>query len=197
MGSTSMSDSSSSSSSSSSGDEANDEESEVNIGGCSSGCCLASPRRRCDVANLNDVEEEHEEDEKATKEDSVDKSGLKNPEVGSEVKEETNSSSKSESPDTALGLETTSGQKTLVKEEKDEENLEKAPEGDMSGAKATPSTECGKGDEASKSSCPETAEETTLRKETEAVNEEKLASKEEKEKSNTEVKPIGQDLCKP
>merc|ERR1712192_244468 len=192
--STSMSDSSSSSSASSSGDEDNDEESEVNIGGCSSGCCLASPRRRCDVANLNDVEEENEEDENAMKEDSVDKSGLNNPEVGSEVKEVTSSSNTS---DTVLGLEKTSGQKNLVKEEKEEENLEKAPGGDMSGAKATPSTECGKGDEASKSSCPETAGVTTLRKETEAVNEEKLASKEEKEESNTEVKPIGQDLCKP
>ena len=195
-----MSDSSSSSSSSSSGDEDNDEESEVNIGGCSSGCCLASPRRRCDVANLNDVEEENEEDplgsvEKASKEeDSVEKSGLKNPEVGSEAKQVANSSNTS---DTALALERTSGQKNLVKEEKEEENLEKAPGGDMSGAKATPSTECGKGDEASKSSCPETAGVTTLRKETEAVNEEKLASKEEKEESNTEVKPIGQDLCKP
>merc|ERR1712181_151017 len=113
MGSTSMSDSSSSSSSSSSGDEDNDDE------------------------------EENEEDENAMKEDSVDKSGLNNPEVGSEVKEVTSSSNTS---DTALGLEKTSGQKNLVKEEKEEENLEKAPGGDMSGAKATPSTECGKGD---------------------------------------------------
>merc|ERR1712192_286301 len=129
MGSTSMSDSSSSSSSSSSGDEDNDEESEVNVSSFTSGCCLASPRRRCDVSNLNDVEEENEEDEKATKEDSVDMSGLKNPEVGSEVKEETNSSSKSESPDTALGLETTSGQENLVKEEKEKSNTEVKPIG--------------------------------------------------------------------
>jgi len=194
--STSMSDSSSSSSSSSSGDEDNDEESEVNIGGCSSGCCLASPRRRCDVANLNDVEEEHEEDEKATKEDPVEKSGLKNPEVGLEAKEETNNSIKSETPDADLGLENTCCQKNLVKEEKDEENLKKAPGGDISEAKATPSTECGKEDEASKS-CPENAEETTQRKETEAVKEEKLVLKEDKEESNTEVKLSGQDLCKP
>merc|ERR1712192_280043 len=195
--SSSMSASSSSSSASSSGDEDNDEESEVNIGGCSSGCCLASPRRRCDVSNLNDVEEENEEDEKATKEDSVDKSGLKNPEVGSEVIEETNSSSKSETPDADLGLETTSGQENLVKEEKDKESLDKVPGGDMSAAKATPSTECGKEDKASKSSGPETAGKTTLREETEAVKEEKLASKEDKEESNTEVKSNGQDLCKP
>merc|ERR1712013_674481 len=47
---------SSSSSSSSSDDE--DLESDVNLGGCSSGCCLASPRPRCDVADLRDVEEE-------------------------------------------------------------------------------------------------------------------------------------------
>ena len=47
---------SSSSSSSSSDDE--DLESDVNLGGCSSGCCLASPRPRCDVADMRDVEEE-------------------------------------------------------------------------------------------------------------------------------------------
>jgi len=188
--SSSMSDSSSSSSSSSSGDEDNDEESEVNIGGCSSGCCLASPKRRCDVANLNDVEEENEEDEKATTEDSVEKSGLKNPEVGSEVKEATNSSIKSETPDADLGLEKTSGQKNLVKEKKDKDNPDKVlPEGDLSEVKTTQSTESGKEDEASKSSGPETAGETTLRKATEASKEEKLALKEGKEESNTEVKP--------
>jgi len=51
---------SSSSSSSSSDDE--DLESDANLGGCSSGCCLASPRPRCDVADLRDVEEEEEKD---------------------------------------------------------------------------------------------------------------------------------------
>ena len=50
---------SSSSSSSSSDDE--DVESDVNLGGCSSGCCLASPRPRCDVADLRDVEEEEKD----------------------------------------------------------------------------------------------------------------------------------------
>jgi len=50
---------SSSSSSSSSDDE--DLESDVNLGGCSSGCCLASPRPRCDVADMRDVEEEEKD----------------------------------------------------------------------------------------------------------------------------------------
>jgi len=192
--STSMSDSSSSSSSSSSGDEDNDEESEVNIGGCSSGCCLASPRRRCDVANLNDVEEENEEDpsglvkEASKEEDPVEK----NPEVGSEAKEETNSSIKFESPNADLGLEKTSGQNNLLEEKKDEENPDKVLlEGALSEVKTTRSTECGKEDEVSKSSRPDTAGETTLRKETEALKEEKLTLKEEKEESNTEAKPIG------
>merc|ERR1712192_91055 len=189
--SSSMSDSSSSSSS---GDEDNDEESEVNIGGCSSGCCLASPRRRCDVANLNDVEEENEEDpsglvkEASKEEDPVEK----NPEVGSEAKEETNSSIKFESPNADLGLEKTSGQNNLLEEKKDEENPDKVLlEGALSEVKTTRSTECGKEDEVSKSSRPDTAGETTLRKETEALKEEKLTLKEEKEESNTEAKPIG------
>merc|ERR1712083_1025531 len=76
---------SSSSSSSSTGDE-DDVDSDLNIGGCSSGCCLASPRRRCDddVANLEDVEEEKEEDppvsvEKVHEENSVEDGGLQNP----------------------------------------------------------------------------------------------------------------------
>merc|ERR1712180_325048 len=52
---------SSSSSSSSSDDDDDDLESDVNLGGCSSGCCLASPRPRCDVADLRDVEEEEKD----------------------------------------------------------------------------------------------------------------------------------------
>merc|ERR1712037_328735 len=81
---------SSSSSSSSTGEEEEEEEddddaSELNIGGCSSGCCLASPRPPCDVANLKDVEEEREEGghtgatEKASAADLIEEGGLKNP----------------------------------------------------------------------------------------------------------------------
>ena len=182
---------SSSSSSSSTGDEDNDEESEVNIGGCSSGCCLASPRLRCDVANLNDVEEENEGGllgsiEKASEEeDSVEKNCLKNPEVGSEVKEATNSSK-------------TSGDNSLVEGKEDEESLERVlPGGDKSETKAVPSTGFGKEDEVSKTSCPETAGETNLSKETEALKEEKLALEEQKEDGNGKAKPTGQDLSKP
>ena len=190
---------SSSSSSSSTGDEDNDEESEVNIGGCSSGCCLASPRLRCDVANLNDVEEENEGGplgpvEKASEEeDSVEK----NPEAGTDVKETTNSSSKSEGSDATLDLEKTSGDNSLVEGKKDEENLERVlPGGDIE-TKATPSTGHGKEDEVKETFRPETAGETTLKKETEAGKEEKLALEEQKEDSNPESRPSGQDLSKP
>merc|ERR1712037_348611 len=91
---------SSSSSSSSTGDEEEEEDddddaSELNIGGCSSGCCLASPRPPCDVANLKDVEEEKEEGgptgaTEASAAHFVEEGGLKNPdntEEGSGAKE--------------------------------------------------------------------------------------------------------------
>jgi len=195
---------SSSSSSSSTGDEDNDEESEVNIGGCSSGCCLASPRRRCDVANLNDVEEENEGGplgpvEKANEEeDSVEKIGTKNPEVGPDVKEVTKSSSKFEGSDATLDLEKTGGDNSQIEGKKDEENLERVlPGGDIGETNATPSTGHGKEVEISETSRPENAGETTLKKETEAGKEEKLALKDQKEDSNPESRPSGQDFSKP
>jgi len=118
----------SSSSSSSTGDEDDYDESEVNFGGCSSGCCLASPRRRCDVANLNDVEEEKEEEgpsgavEKPSEED-VDPKNPVQTEAGSGAEAASESITTSDSSDVALSQQKTCGQESRVGGGKDEENL--------------------------------------------------------------------------
>ena len=156
--------SNSSSSSSSTGDEEeedDDDASELNIGGCSSGCCLASPRPPCDVANLKDVEEEREEGgptgatEKASAADLIEEGGLKNPdetELGSGAKVTSENIGKS----TDLTLES-------AQEETDEENLAREDEikaGSLTGAKT---------------SCPKMAGKVTLKKDTEEAREKKIA----------------------
>jgi len=185
---------SSSSSSSSTGDEDDDDESEVNIGGCSSGCCLASPRPRCDVANLNDVEEEKEEEgtsgsvEKASEEDPVEEGDLKNPvktEVGSGVEAASDSIDASDSSDIALSQEKTGGQESLVKGGKDEENLPRDAETKAGGEDQIPEE---------RNSCLKVAGEIFLKKDPEVVKEEKIAL-EQKEESN-EGKSSGDGLSK-
>ena len=157
---------SSSSSSSSTGDEEEEEDddddaSELNIGGCSSGCCLASPRPPCDVANLKDVEEEREEGgptgatEKASAADLIEEGGLKNPdetELGSGAKVTSENIGKSAD----LTLES-------AQEETDEENLAREDEikaGSLTGGTEDPIP-------GAKTSCPKMAG-----KDTEAVEKE-------------------------
>jgi len=165
---------SSSSSSSSTGDE-EDNGSELNIGGCSSGCCLASPRLRCDVANLKDVEEEKEEGGhsgaivKASAEDPA-KGGVKNPyeaEAGSGTKvcpESTESA--------ALNPES-------AQKEKDKENLPRKEEikaGPLMGGKEDQISE-------DKKSCPQSVEKLAQKTDPEEVKEEKIALERKEESS--------------
>merc|ERR1712037_711320 len=153
----------SSSSSSSTGDEEEEEEddddaSELNIGGCSSGCCLASPRLPCDVANLKDVEEEKEEGgptgatEKASADNLVEEGDLKNPD---EIKECSGAKVTSENIGKSTDLTLESAQ-----EETDEETLAREDEiksGSLTGGTEDPIP-------GAKTSCPKMAG-----KDTEAV----------------------------
>ena len=162
---------SSSSSSSSTGDEEeedDDDGSELNIGGCSSGCCLASPRPPCDVANLKDVEEEKEEGgptgatEKASADNLVEEGDLKNPD---EIKENIGKS-------TDLTLES-------AQEETDEENLAREDEiksGSLTGGTEDPIP-------GAKTSCPKMAGKVTLKKDTEEAREKKIAVEQKEESS--------------
>merc|ERR1719264_1874762 len=156
---------SSSSSSSSTGDEEEDDDdddaSELNIGGCSSGCCLASPRAPCDVANLKDVEEEKEEGgptgatEKASADKLVEEGDIKNPD---ETKEGSGAKVTSENIGKSADLTLESAQ-----EETDEENLaleDEIKSGSLTGGTEDPIP-------GAKTSCPKMAG-----KDTEAVEKE-------------------------
>ena len=166
---------SSSSSSSSTGDEDDDTDhgSELNIGGCSSGCCLAaSPRPRCDVANLKDVEEEKEE---AGPSDAIEKvSSKENPVEEGDVLENFEkaeegakrvSESKSFGKSAALNLRS-GEEKESVQEEKDEDNLSQ----EENKSDAARLTEEGKGDQIPEvdKSCPKVDGEIVLKKDLEA-----------------------------
>jgi len=172
---------SSSSSSSSTGDEEEEEDdddaSELNIGGCSSGCCLASPRPPCDVANLKDVEEEKEEGgptgatEKASADNLVEEGDLKNPD---ETKEGSGAKVTSENIGKSTDLTLESAQ-----EETDEENLAREDEikaGSLTGGTEDPNPEA-------KTSCPKIAGKVTLKKDTEEAREKKIAVEQKEENS--------------
>merc|ERR1712083_1151651 len=164
---------SSSSSSSSSGDE-DDVDSDLNIGGCSSGCCLASPRRRCDddVANLEDVEEEDPpvSVEKVHEENSVEDGGLQNP-----AKTDDDLDGIGKSGD----LEVKFCVLNRLDEEEDEEDKR---ENGLIATKTVPLIV--QKDEVGKASSVATAEEIPLKKSFEAEEEEKAALGQKEEKSN-------------
>merc|ERR1712037_1019031 len=164
---------SSSSSSSSTGDEEEEEDddddaSELNIGGCSSGCCLASPRPPCDVANLKDVEEKEEggptgATEKASADNLVEEGDLKNPD---EIKECSGAKVTSENIGKSTDLTLESAQ-----EETDEETLAREDEikaGSLTGGTEDPNPDA-------KTSCPKMAGKVTMKKDTEEVREKKIA----------------------
>merc|ERR1719264_1879346 len=172
---------SSSSSSSSMGDEEEEEDdddaSELNIGGCSSGCCLASPRAPCDVANLKDVEEEKEEGgptgatEKASADNLVEEGDIKNPD---ETKEGSGAKVTSENIGKSTDLTLESAQ-----EDTDEENLAREDEikaGSVTGGTEDPNPEA-------KTSCPKIAGKVTLKKDTEEAREKKIAVEQKEENS--------------
>ena len=154
-------------------------DSDLNIGGCSSGCCLASPRRRCDadVANLEDVEEEQEEDppvpvEKVDEENSVEDGGLQNPAKTDDL----------DGIGKSGDLEVKScGLNRLDEEEEEEDKRENG----LIASKTVPLIV--QKDEVVKASSMATAEEIPLKKSFEAEEEEKAALGQKEEKSN-EVK---------
>ena len=162
-------------------------DSDLNIGGCSSGCCLASPRRRCDddVANLEDVEEEQEEDppvsvEKVHEENSVEDGGLQNP-------------AKTDDLD-GIGKSGDLEVKSCGLNRLDEEEEEDKRENDLIATKTVPLIV--QKDEVVKASSMATAEEIPLKKSFEAEEEEKAALGQKEEKSN-EVKTSEDVSSKP
>ena len=163
-------------------------DSDLNIGGCSSGCCLASPRRRCDddVANLEDVEEEQEEDppvsvEKVHEENSVEDGGLQNP-------------AKTDDLD-GIGKSGDIKVKFCVLNRLDEEEEEEDKRAnDLIATKTGPLIV--QKDEVAKASSMETVGEIPLKKSVEAEEEGKRALGQKEEKSN-EVKTSKDVSSKP
>ena len=151
-------------------------DSDLNIGGCSSGCCLASPRRRCDddVANLEDVEEEQEEVsvEKVHEENSVEDGGLQNPAKTDDL----------DGIGKSGDLEVKSCGLNRLDEEEEEEGKR---ENDLIATKTVPLIV--QKDEVEKASSMATAEEIPLKRSFEADEEENASLGQKEEKSN-EVK---------